>query len=198
MRMDNADLSLNLRAAQFQALLDTCVFTDATGRSLGVENGIQSAMQTLRAVRTNGNRVYIIGNGGSAGVASHAVTDFMNVVKLRAHTLHDSSILTCMTNDYGYENAFARMLSQVVETGDALIAISSSGKSLNIRNAAATVRQIGGNVITLSGFDGANPLRSLGDLNIWLDTNDYGFAEIGHQFILHNIADRFGREGKSG
>src|SRR3989344_2712567 len=123
MRMDKADLSLNLRAAQFQALLDTCVFTDATGRSLGAENGIQSAMQTLRAVRTNGNRVYIIGNGGSAGDASHAVTDFMNVVKLRAHTLHDSSILTCMTNDFVYENAFARMLSQVVETGDALIAI---------------------------------------------------------------------------
>lgn len=197
MRMDNGDLSLNVRAAQFQALLDACVFTDSAGQSLGIESGIQRAMQYLRSIREKGNRVYLVGNGGSAGVASHTATDFMNVVKLRAHTLYDSSILTCMTNDYGYENAFARMLSQVVARGDALIAISSSGKSQNIRNAATTVKQAGGIVITLSGFDRANPLRSLGDLNIWLDSSDYGFVEIGHQFVLHNIADRFGHEGKA-
>ncbi len=197
MRMDNGDLSLNVRAAQFQALLDACVFTDSAGQSLGIESGILRAMQYLRSIREKGNRVYLIGNGGSAGVASHTATDFMNVVKLRAHTLYDSSILTCMTNDYGYENAFARMLSQVAAKGDALIAISSSGKSQNIRNAATTVKQMGGIVITLSGFDRANPLRSLGDLNIWLDSSDYGFVEIGHQFVLHNIADRFGHEGKA-
>ncbi len=197
MLMDNADMSLNIRAAQFQALLTNCNFTDASGQALGIEAGIQRAMQYLRTIRAQGNHVYLIGNGGSASIASHALTDFMNVVKLRAHTLHDSSILTCMTNDYGYENAFARMLSQVVSKGDALIAISSSGKSQNIRNAAQEVKQKGGIVITLSGFDRANPLRSLGDLNIWLDSNDYGFVEIGHQFVLHNIADRFGREGKT-
>ncbi len=197
MLMDNADMSLNIRAAQFQALLTNCIFTDAAGQTLGAEAGIQRAMQYLRTIRTQGNHVYLIGNGGSASIASHALTDFMNVVKLRAHTLHDSSILTCMTNDYGYENAFARMLSQVVSKGDALIAISSSGKSQNIRNAAQEVKQKGGIVITLSGFDRANPLRGLGDLNIWLDSNDYGFVEIGHQFVLHNIADRFGREGKT-
>lgn len=197
MLIDNSDLSLNVRATQFQALLDNCAFTDATGQTLGIETGIQRAMQYLRAIRTQGGRLYLIGNGGSASVASHAATDFMNVVKLRAHTLSDPSILTCMTNDYGYENAFARMLSQVAGKGDALIAISSSGKSQNIRNAAMTVKQIGGVVITLSGFDRDNPLRSMGDLNIWLDSKDYGFAEIGHQFVLHNIADRFGREGKA-
>jgi len=197
MLKDNADLSLNTRAAQFQALLAACIFTDATGQKLAIETGIQRAMQYLRTIRAQGNHVYLIGNGGSASIASHTMTDFMNVAKLRAHTLHDSSIITCMTNDYGYENAFARMLSQVVAKGDALIAISSSGKSQNIRNAATTVKQMGGIVITLSGFDRANPLRSLGDLNILLDSSDYGFIEIGHQFVLHNIADRFGQEGKA-
>jgi D-sedoheptulose 7-phosphate isomerase len=197
MLMDNSDLSLNMRAAQFQALLGNCAFTDATGQTLGIEAGIQRAMQYLRAIRAQGGRVYLIGNGGSAGVASHATTDFMNVAKLRAHTLHDSSILTCMANDYGYENAFARMLTQVAAKGDALIAISSSGNSLNIRHAATAMKQAGGVVITLSGFDAANPLRGMGDLNIWLDSKDYGFVEIGHQFVLHNIADRFGKEGKT-
>lgn len=195
--MNNADLSLNARIAQFQALIAACAFTDVAGVALDIEDGIQRATQYLHAVRVQGNRVYLIGNGGSASIASHATTDFMNVAKLRAHTLHDSSILTCMTNDYGYENAFARMLSQVAVKGDVLIAISSSGKSPNIRNAATTVRDMGGVVITLSGFDRANPLRSLGDLNIWLDSSDYGFVEVGHQFVLHNIADRFGQEGKT-
>lgn len=196
--MDNTEMTLSVRAEKFQALLASCEFTDGAGKKVTIEDGIGIAMQYLRTIRAQGNRVYLIGNGGSAGIASHATTDFMNVVKLRAHTLHDSSILTCMTNDYGYENAFARMLSQVAAKGDALIAISSSGKSQNILNAAETVKKIGGIVITLSGFEAANPLRRLGDLNIWLNSKDYGFVEIGHQFVLHNIADRFGKEGKTG
>jgi D-sedoheptulose 7-phosphate isomerase len=73
---------------------------------------------------------------------------------------------------------------------DALIAISSSGQSANIRNAAAEMRRLGGKVVTLSGFKGDNPLRALGDFNIWLDSTDYGMVEIGHQFVLHNLADR--------
>ena len=191
-------LSLTARVAQFQALLAGCKFTEATGEILGLEAGIQRAMQILRGARERGSRVHLVGNGGSAGIASHVTADFVNVAKLRTHTLHDPSIFTCMANDYGYENAFARMLSLLAAKGDVLIAISSSGKSPNIHNAATTVKQMGGVVITLSGFDSTNALRDLGDLNIWLDSHDYGFVEIGHQFVLHNIADRFGREGKAG
>ena len=62
----------------------------------------------------------------------------------------------------------------------------------DIRNAAAQMTSSGGTVITLSGFASDNPLRALGDINIWLDATDYGFVEIGHQFVLHNVADRFG------
>ena len=94
-----------------------------------------------------------------------------------------------MANDYGYENAFARILYTLAQPGDALIAISSSGKSPNICNAAAKVRELGGSIVTLSGFAPDNPLRALGNLNIWLDARDYGMVEIGHQFVLHNIAD---------
>ncbi len=194
--MGDSDLSLAARAAQFQALLATCEFTDGRQTRLAGDDGILRAMQLLRQAREHGSSVYIVGNGGSAGVASHATTDFVNVAKLRAQTVHDSSLLTCMANDYGYENGFARILAQLARPGDVLIAISSSGQSQNIRNAADTVRQVGGTVLTLSGFDRDNPLRRLGELNVWLDSRDYGFVEIGHQFVLHNIADRFGRELK--
>jgi len=191
-------MTLGARAAQFQALLAEGEYTDGSGGRLLPEDGIACAMQMLRSARERSSYVYLVGNGGSAGVASHATTDFVNVAGLRAQTVHDSSILTCMANDYGYEHAFARILSRLAGQGDVLVAISSSGKSPNIRNAATAIKQKGGQVLTLSGFERGNPLRAMGNLNIWLNSHDYGFVEIGHQFILHNIADRFGREHKAG
>ena len=191
------NLTLTGRAEEFKSVLNASKFTDTAGASAALEDGLLRAVQILRTARDRGNSVYLVGNGGSAGVASHATTDFVNVVRLRAQTVHDSSLLTCMANDYGYENAFARILSTLARPDDVLIAISSSGKSPNICNAVTKVRELGGTVITLSGFAPDNPLRALGDLNVWLDSRDYGMVEIGHQFILHNIADRFGREGKA-
>lgn len=186
------DLSLANYFSQFGKVLERTVITGATGNSLGIEPGISIVMEMLTKVRDNHGSVFVIGNGGSAGVASHAVIDFVNVARLRAFTLHDAALITCMANDYGYENAFARVLGQMAKKEDVLIAISSSGNSNNICNAAKLMADAGGKVITLSGFSEGNRLRSLGAVNIWLDSSNYGMVEIGHQFVLHNMADRFG------
>lgn len=187
-------MSLNFatRVEQFsKVLLDTeFSFINSTA-NIDAESGVLSICQKLLEARSSNKNIYIIGNGGSAGVAAHAVTDFFNVAKLKATTLHESSLLTCMANDFGYENAVARMLGQLLNPADIVIAISSSGNSMNMRNAATIAREKGAFVLTLSGFKADNPLRLLGDINIWLPSGDYGFVEIGHQFILHNIADRF-------
>lgn len=192
MAQKHSDLALAARLAQFSAITGACSISDKQGIELGIEPGISALTTVLSGVRRNNHAVYVIGNGGSAGVSSHVITDFVNVIKLRAYTLHDPSLITCMANDYGYENAFARLLQQMAKPGDVLVAISSSGRSANIRNAASQMTSSGGTVITLSGFAADNPLRALGDINIWLDSTDYGFVEIGHQFVLHNVADRFG------
>jgi D-sedoheptulose 7-phosphate isomerase len=184
------EMSVAARATAFSDLLARCVATDGKGAVEDLEAAISGVCARLNDVQTSGGRVYLVGNGGSAGVASHAATDFFNVAKLRAFTLHESSLLTCMANDFGYDNAFARMLSRMVEPGDLVVAISSSGKSMNIRNAAMQAAANGGQVITLSGFASDNPLRCAGMTNFWLDSSDYGMVEIGHQFILHNISDR--------
>jgi D-sedoheptulose 7-phosphate isomerase len=186
------DMQLTSRTQQFAALLASCEITGKDSASSGIEPGMNVALQMLAKVRGNGGSVYVIGNGGSAAVASHAVIDLVNVAKLRAFTLHEPSVLTCIVNDYGYENAYSRLLAHMARPGDVLIAISSSGRSMNIRNAATQVAGNGGRVITLSGFLHDNPLRSLGDVNIWLDASDYGLVEVGHQFLLHNLSDRFG------
>jgi D-sedoheptulose 7-phosphate isomerase len=181
---------LAARAAEFQRIVAATEVTGADGLQRDPERSLDALLGALKDLRGRGGRLYLVGNGGSAGVASHAVTDFLNVGKLRASTLHDPSLLTCMSNDYGYDAAFARILSTVASHGDMLVAISSSGQSANIRNAAAEMRNLGGMVVTLSGFKLDNPLRSLGDFNFWLDSTDYGMVEIGHQFLLHNLADR--------
>jgi len=179
------------RVAAFQKIVSGCEVTSREGSRLDLEQGMVSALHMLKQARERSACVYVVGNGGSASVASHMVIDLLNVAKVRAFALHDASVMTCMANDYGYDNAFANILSTVARKGDLLIAISSSGRSQNIRNAVTKMRQIGGQSISLSGFASDNPLRSLGDLNVWLDSDDYGYVEVGHQFVLHNVIDRF-------
>ena len=184
------NLSLISRIDSLKNIISQSEFRNSDGALLDIEDSINSLSLKFAELKSVMGNLYIVGNGGSAAIASHAVTDFFNVGGLKAFTLHDGPILTCMTNDYGYEFAFARQLKQVLSSKDILIAISSSGNSLNILNAALASKERGAFLITLSGFAFNNKLRGLGDINIWLNSSDYGFVEIGHQFILHNLADR--------
>ena len=149
----------------------------------------------LEKLRDGGGNLFLVGNGGSAGVVSHILTDFINVNKLNARTLHESTLISCMSNDYGYENSFSEPLSNLAKEKDLLIAISSSGRSANIRNAVISIKEAGGYAITISGFGQDNPLRSMGDLNVWLDSNSYGLVEIGHLFYLHYLSGRLKSKG---
>jgi D-sedoheptulose 7-phosphate isomerase len=185
------NLSIQTRIDKFHKIIEHTKITNGKNEVSDLELEITSLQKHLLKLKNDKKNLYILGNGGSAGVAAHAVTDFFNVAKIRALTLHESSLLTCMANDFGYENAAARMLEQLLNPGDFVITVSSSGKSINMIKAASVAVERGAFVVTLTGFDSDNPLRKLGHTNIWLDSNDYGFVEIGHQFILHNIADRF-------
>jgi D-sedoheptulose 7-phosphate isomerase len=189
-------MALNARLSELHSVIISTQVTDASGNRLDTEASILQILDLLRDLRRRNGSLYLVGNGGSAAVASHSMTDFLHVARLRAMTLHDASLITCMANDYGYDNAFARILSTLAGPRDALIAISSSGKSPNICKAAAKVRELGGSVVTLSGFASDNPLRMLGNFNIWLNSRDYGMVEIGHQFVLHNVADRLRLENQ--
>lgn len=187
------DLSLLARAENFANIIRS---TDATP-STSTEAATDRLISLLIEGREQGRALYIIGNGGSAAVASHALTDFINVCRLRAFTLHESSLMTCMANDYGYEHAFRRVVTNCMRPDDILICISSSGKSANIINAAKAAKEAGGFVVTFTGFSADNPLRKTGDMNFWLNSNDYGFVEVGHLFLLHNVSDRIGQMEKA-
>ena len=191
----SSDFTLMEEAGQFQAVVEKAKFSDHEGNSLGYEKGIQKNLEMLESLRDRGGNLFLVGNGGSAGVVSHILTDFINVNKLNARTLHESSLLSCMSNDYGYENSFSEPLSTLAREKDLLIAVSSSGRSPNIHNAVKSVKKAGGEAITLSGFGEDNPLRSMGDLNIWLGSTSYGLVEIGHLFYLHYLSGHLKLKG---
>jgi D-sedoheptulose 7-phosphate isomerase len=191
----SSDFTLMEEAGQFQAIVEKAEFSDHEGNSLDYERGIQKNLGMLESLRDRGGNLFLVGNGGSAGVVSHILTDYINVNKLNARTLHESSLLSCMSNDYGYENSFSEPLSTLAREKDLLIAVSSSGRSPNIHNAVKSVKKAGGEAITLSGFGEDNPLRSMGDLNIWLDSTSYGLVEIGHLFYLHYLSGHLKLKG---
>lgn len=188
--MTNETYYLNTRSNLFSNLLKKMMCTNVHAETEDTEEGIKHITRLFQRNNDEGGAIYVIGNGGSAAVATHAVTDFVNACHLRAFTLHESSLITCMANDFGYESSFQLILKSVFRKNDILIAISSSGQSPNMQRAAETANSLGGTVITFSGFRQDNILRKMGFLNFWLDSNDYGMVEIGHLFVLHNIADR--------
>jgi D-sedoheptulose 7-phosphate isomerase len=135
------------------------------------------------------DRLFFIGNGGSNAVAIHMAEDFSKVGGIPSFAPTCSSFLTCLANDYSFHDAFRMWLIHTGFNGDKdlLFAISSSGNSGNITNAARLVGPE--NVITFSGFSEDNKLKQLGYINIHLPINDYGVVECLHQMILHSILD---------
>ncbi len=169
-------------------LTSACV-TDASGNEVALAQAVTRLGQDMRQAHERGNRILLVGNGGSAGICSHLATDLSKNGGMRALALNDSSVLTCLGNDYGYEHVFAKQVEWHASKSDILVAISSSGQSPNILNAVETGRLCGCHVITLSGFRPENPLRRLGDMNFYLAYHQYGIVEVGHLALLHSVLD---------
>src|SRR5438034_1096139 len=118
--MSIKNFGLIARSNQFNSVIANSICTNTHGETQDLEHSINKTIEQLTLNRNQGNALYLVGNGGSAAIASHAITDFLNVCRLRAFVLHESSLITCMSNDFGYENAFARIVNTVFHPGDVL------------------------------------------------------------------------------
>ena len=144
----------------------------------------------LLEVQSKNKKVLIFGNGGSAAIASHFSVDLTKNAKLRCVNFNESDLITCFSNDYGYDRWVEKTIDFYGDKGDLLIVISSSGLSKNMINGVKAARN--GNfssVITLSGFSKDNPLNQLGDVNLWANSNAYNFVENIHQIWLLAVVD---------
>jgi D-sedoheptulose 7-phosphate isomerase len=176
-------------AGALAAALGDAQATDSAGNRLAVDDVIRWAADAARAAHDAGNKLIFVGNGGSATTASHMATDYNKNGNLRTMALNDGSMLTCLANDYAFEHVFAKQVEFHATRGDLLVAISSSGKSPNILNATTTARALGCTILTMSGFAPDNPLRNVGDMNLYLASDFYGVVEIGHLTLCHAILD---------
>jgi D-sedoheptulose 7-phosphate isomerase len=156
---------------------------------LSFAEGVDRAAALVYRQTQQEKKVIFIGNGGSAAVASHQAIDYWRNGGFPAIAFNDGALLTCISNDFGYEQVFSKPIATFAQPGDVLVAISSSGQSANILAGARQGNQTGCYVITLSAFKPDNPLRQLGDINFYVPTMAYGFAEITHLCICHCILD---------
>ena len=150
---------------------------------------LEQAATMVRRAQGTGNKVILAGNGGSAAMASHVAVDLTKAAGIRAVNFNEADLLTCLANDYGYENWVAKALEFYADPGDLVVLISSSGRSQNMVNGAEQASAMGLAVISFSGFSPDNPLRRLGDLNLWVASDSYNIVEMTHHVWLLAIVD---------
>lgn len=175
--------------SRLSILLKSIRVTDEQGMESGLFEGIEKAGDLIKYQTGVGRKLIFIGNGASAAISSHMATDFWKNGGMKTMAFNDSSLLTCISNDYGYEHVFARPIEMFADNGDILFAISSSGKSENILKGVHAAKSRECKVITLSGFKDNNPLSVMGDYNFYVPSQEYGSVEITHHSICHCILD---------
>jgi D-sedoheptulose 7-phosphate isomerase len=175
--------------ATLGALPGTVRCHDSGGAELSLDEAIGGFVTLAQKTHEASNKLIFIGNGGSAGIASHMAIDYSKNGNIRAQAFNDSSALTCLGNDLGYENVFSKQIELHARPDDLLVAISSSGNSENILGGVTQARESGCRVITLSGFSEDNRLRGRGDINFYVPSQEYGFVEITHLALCHAVVD---------
>lgn len=184
-------ISLETYSDNLHSFLDTLEITDKNGKHLDIKEGMSRIFQNLQSVKKTQKKVMITGNGGSAAIASHLHNDLSKSAKIRAMVFTEIPLLTALSNDISYIAAFREQVNLWTDKDDMLISISSSGRSQNLLDAVRTAQEKGCNpVITITGFRPDNPLRSLGDINLYIPSEEYGYVELAHSVLTHYISDQ--------
>ncbi len=174
---------------QLSRLLLATQITTLHEEVLSLDEGAEAAANVLRSVRSNSGKVMLIGNGGSAAIASHMQNDLCKAVGVRALVFNEPPLLTVLSNDHGYECVFERPIGLWADAHDLIVAFSSSGRSENILRAVRAAAMRGCKVITFSGFQPTNPLRQMGAVNFYVASQAYGYVEVAHGALAHFLTD---------
>ena len=154
-----------------------------------IPNQLLELKGLLLKTKENKSKVIIAGNGGSSSIASHLSIDLTKQAKIRTINFNETNLITCFSNDFGYENWLSKSFEYYADQNDVIILISSSGKSQNILNAARFSLQKNLKLITFTGFDEQNPLKNLGAINFWVNSKSYNIVENTHQIWLTILCD---------
>ena len=152
-------------------------------------NKISELVQFLKKKKNN-SKIFLAGNGASASIANHVATDLSKSAGFKALTFNESNLITCLSNDYKYENWIKEALKIYSKERDIVILISSSGMSKNIIEAAKYCKTKKIPVISLSGFSKENRLNKYGKFRFHVNSKNYNVVESCHLIILLNIVEK--------
>lgn len=182
-----------LVAAHLQRSLDALASAAEDSTFMAAVLGVAREVET--SLRADG-KVMLAGNGGSAGDAQHIAGEFLSRLRFDRHPLPaialttDTSVLTAVGNDYGYEHVFARQLRGLGRSGDVFIGLSTSGKSPNVLAALKAAREMGVVAIGFTGSaPGADAMRPLCDLVLAAPSDDTPVIQQIHMTAAHAICE---------
>jgi D-sedoheptulose 7-phosphate isomerase len=155
---------------------------------------IAHAVSLLVEAYRGGRKLIVMGNGGSAADAQHLAAEIVGRFKLERRALPaialttDTSILTAVGNDYGFDRIFSRQVEAHAEQGDVVIGISTSGNSPNVQLALELAAEKGCRTVALLGKDGGS-IKKVAELSLIVPSNDTPRVQEGHITIIHIVCD---------
>ena len=155
---------------------------------------IESAARILADALGSGNKLLVMGNGGSAADAQHFAAEIVGRFKLERRALPalalstDTSILTAVGNDYGFDSIFTRQVEAHAAAGDVVVGISTSGNSPNVQAALQLAGKSGCRTIALLGKDGGS-IKEVAELSLIVPSFDTPRVQEGHITIIHILCD---------
>jgi len=158
----------------------------------GLNSQVNNVAEKISSCLKNGGKVLVCGNGGSAADAQHIAGELVGRFLKERPAYHcialttDTSVLTAIGNDYGYDSVFSRQVEGLGKTGDVLIAISTSGNSMNVIKAVEMAKEKGIIVIGLLGRDGGK-LKTMCDVSIVVQHEMTPVIQIMHSMIYHSF-----------
>jgi D-sedoheptulose 7-phosphate isomerase len=150
---------------------------------------LDTFQEIVLKVKSQNAKLIFAGNGASAAISAHGAVDFTKQAKVRGITFNEADLITCYANDFGYENWIAEAIKSYADNNDAVVLTSVSGESMNAVNAAKVAKGMGLQVITFTGREESNSLKSAGDLNFWVDSHAYNIVECIHMIWITTVID---------
>ena len=164
-------------------------FSNLVKPNKDIINSLIKVRDTLLFVSKKKGKVLIFGNGGSSAIASHVSVDLTKNARIRTVNFNEADLITCFSNDYGYEKWVEKSVDFYADKNDLLILISSSGKSKNMINACKAAKRKKIKVISFTGHTKKNPLSKITDISLWVNSKAYNFVENTHQIWLLTVCD---------
>lgn len=159
-----------------------------------LSSAIMIAARMIASVVSSGNKLLIMGNGGSAADAQHFAAELVGRFEKERHALPaialttDTSCLTAIGNDYGFNTIFARQVQALAKKGDLVVGISTSGNSENVRLALEKAAEIGCQTVALLGRDGGS-IKDLADLSLTVPVERTARVQEMHLLMIHLLCE---------